>query len=319
MPRTSRARRRYTPEQRAARAEQDQQLNGEARADLADPQVIRRRIADLLTGRTPARLLTYSLRNQLLILRQAEQRGITLTDIDTRVGWNRRGRLIAAGQQGLRIARPVGAEDDDSGQATDPDADQPDTDPGTNRSRPRFRMSPRWDISQTVPMDQPPDADVHSDEEAACPGCDTGPGEPASRAAPAPAAPARPPPAREPRPICCGTACKSRSPAPGTGSAGPHRSPRWPARPYAPTTTPAPCTWPSTPRPPTTTRSRPWRWHSARSSPEPRKTATAAPSQPSRRSDRTTPAGRDGNPSRPERPNHRTRRRPPRRSHRQPR
>lgn len=178
MPRASRTRRRYTPEQRAARAEQDRQLNAEARADLADPQVIRRRIADLLAGRTPARLLTYSLRNQLLILRQAEQRGITLTDIDTRLGWNRRGRLIAAGQQGLRIARPVGAEDDDSGEATDPDTDQPDTDPDTNRSRPRFRMSPRWDISQTVPMDQVPDADAHSDEEAPCPGCDTSPGEP---------------------------------------------------------------------------------------------------------------------------------------------
>lgn len=178
MPRTSRTRRRYPPEQRAARAEQDRQLNAEARADLADPEVIRRRIADLLTGRGPARLLTYSLRNQLLILRQAEQRGITLTDIDTRVGWNRRGRLIAAGQQGLRIARPVGAEDDNSGEAADPDADQPDTDPGTSGSRPRFRMSPRWDISQTVSMDQPPDADVHSEEEAACPGCDTGPGEP---------------------------------------------------------------------------------------------------------------------------------------------
>lgn len=178
MPRASRTRRRYTPEQRAARAEHDRQLHAEARADLGDPEVIRRRIADLLTGRAPARLLTYSLRNQLLILRQAEQRGITLTDIDTRVGWNRRQRLIAAGQQGLRIARPVGTEDDDNGQVTDPDPDQPGTEPGTGESRPRFRMSPRWDISQTVPMDETPEADAPTDEEAACPGCDTSPGEP---------------------------------------------------------------------------------------------------------------------------------------------
>lgn len=160
---------RCTPEQVAAAKERDRNLRAQAAADMASPDAIRRRVAQLLTGGMPRRLLRYSLRNQLLILRQAEQRGITLADIDTKAGWVRRGRLIAKGQAGLRIVQPVGATDDDT---TDDDTNET-TDPAQHEQRPRFRMAPRWDISQTAPMDS--DA---ADEGGDCPGCDAEPGEP---------------------------------------------------------------------------------------------------------------------------------------------
>ncbi|HEY3478494.1 MAG TPA: hypothetical protein VGL02_06285 [Streptomyces sp.] len=70
-----------------------------------------------------------SLRNQITLLVQAGERGIALRDIDTDTGWARRGRAPA--QPGLRIVRPH----DDPAR------------PG----RTLFRVSCRWEFSQTEP------------------------------------------------------------------------------------------------------------------------------------------------------------------------
>jgi hypothetical protein len=172
-------RRKYTstPAERAAAKQRDRSLRAQAAADMADPEVIARRIRQVLGEGMPARLRTYSLRNLLLILRQAEERNLTLTDIDTRNGWIRRGRIPA--QPGLRIVRPV--DDDNTPAAADTDTNADDFDDageGEEGARPGFRMAPRWDISQTVALTSGQPAD---DEQAQCPGCDAGPGEPCRR------------------------------------------------------------------------------------------------------------------------------------------
>jgi hypothetical protein len=167
---------RRTPTDPAAQ-QRDNELKAAAAAEMRDPDAVRRRVATLLGDGIPRRLLRFSLRNQLLILQQAEQRGITVTDIDTKKGWNRRGRLIATGQTGLRIVRPIGTPDDDTTTAEAPSASttSPAAAPGdatTEQPRPLFRMSPRWDISQTVDMTEPRTTG------ADCPGCPAQPGEP---------------------------------------------------------------------------------------------------------------------------------------------
>ncbi|MDR7277640.1 hypothetical protein [Catenuloplanes atrovinosus] len=170
---TRKPRKKYqpTPEQIAATEERDRALHAEAAAAMADPDVIRQRVAQALGPGIPAQIRRWSLRNVLLILSQAEQRGITLTDVDTKSGWAKRGRRPAKGQTGLRIVRPVGAIDSDD--STDEATDAPATD-AQDESIVRFRMVPRWDISQTVPFSTSGDDST----DAVCSGCDAAPGEP---------------------------------------------------------------------------------------------------------------------------------------------
>jgi len=135
---------------REAARKRDAEIAAKAAEALADPQ-IGERIAALVDTATP-RFLRYSVRNQALLLRQAEERGMTITDVDTFKGWLRRGRIVRRGEKGLRIVRPVGrtvAEDgqdvEDVEESTDVTAEQED--------KVFFRTAVRFDISQTDPIE----------------------------------------------------------------------------------------------------------------------------------------------------------------------
>ncbi|MGH3680100.1 MAG: ArdC-like ssDNA-binding domain-containing protein [Natronosporangium sp.] len=162
---------RYTEQQRAQRAAADQKLFEQSTADMADPDLVADRMRTALAGMSP-RILGYSLRNQMLLIRQADQRGIKITDVDTYRGWKRRCRHVRQGEQGLRIVRPVGTDDDDQpdpAEGGDHDRDDSNGD-GDVAPRPRFRFTPRWDISQTDP-----DEVAERVEGDDCPSCDATP------------------------------------------------------------------------------------------------------------------------------------------------
>lgn len=177
MPQASNGRggrkRRYSEQQRAARAEADAQLFDQSTADLADPELIERRIRTALSGMSP-RILGYSLRNQMLLLAQAEERGMSLRDVDTFNGWRQRGQQVRRGEQGLRIVRPVGL-DNDKDTESESDHDERDRSTGHEQDeapRVRFRFMAVFDISQTDEVVGDDDA------ETACADCGAEPGTP---------------------------------------------------------------------------------------------------------------------------------------------
>ena len=152
--------RRYTAEERAEKVRQDQELLARANEALTDEATVRAyavRVLQLAGG-----MQRFSLRNQALLLSQADERDLALTgDIDTFRGWCARGRVPRG--KGLRIVVPKGTtqqeqqkstdESEPQGQGTDENADE----------EPRFRMSTRFDFCQTVSLD---DADeVQTDPE----------------------------------------------------------------------------------------------------------------------------------------------------------
>jgi hypothetical protein len=175
MPRHTNGRRRpprYSEQQRAARAAADARLFDQSTADLADPELIEQRIRAALSGMSP-RILGYSLRNQMLLLGQAEERGMSLRDVDTFNGWRQRGRQVRRGEQGLRLVRPVGLDQEDTDAA--PDHDEPDrsSDTGHNdAARVRFRFMAVFDISQTD------EVVTDEDAETPCAACGAAPGTP---------------------------------------------------------------------------------------------------------------------------------------------
>jgi hypothetical protein len=60
-----------------------------------------------ISGSVSPKILPYSLHNKILLAAQAEDRGITLRDVDTFHGWKHRGRQVCKGKRGLRIVRPI--------------------------------------------------------------------------------------------------------------------------------------------------------------------------------------------------------------------
>jgi hypothetical protein len=81
-----------------------------------------------------------SLRNQLMLLIQAGERGLALRDVDTDDGWRRRGRVPT--QPGMRIVRPY--YNPRTGYVM------------TSTARRRYRASHRWDFAQTAPWGDHP-------------------------------------------------------------------------------------------------------------------------------------------------------------------
>lgn len=110
---TKKAGRRSSKARRAAARARNAELAAMGQAMLEDPH-FGERIADLLD--TP-RMLTYSLRNQALLLAQADARGMRLTDVDTYLGWQRRGRQVRGGEHGLKIVRPLPTRHGEPGEA----------------------------------------------------------------------------------------------------------------------------------------------------------------------------------------------------------
>jgi hypothetical protein len=172
-------RRAYTKQEREARAREDARLMDEARAHLADADLVAQRTMDALAGMSP-RILRYSLPNQMLLMDQADERGITLRDVDTVRGWNTRGRQVRKGERGLRIVRPVGNEttdaDPDAQQTGDKTGDQGGDGGGEQVTRTRFRFMSVFEVSQTFVVAQPEDGEIScacaaADGEPCRPGC----------------------------------------------------------------------------------------------------------------------------------------------------
>lgn len=92
-------------------------------------------VAEQLLAAAPS-VQQLSLRNQITLLLQAAEQRIVLRDVDTEQGWLRRGRV--PNQPGLRIVRPH---------------DGPSRGDGPGAGRRRFRVSHRWEFTQTKPAD----------------------------------------------------------------------------------------------------------------------------------------------------------------------
>ncbi|MDS0140618.1 MULTISPECIES: hypothetical protein [unclassified Amycolatopsis] len=150
-------RKKYTDEEIAERKARDAALAARADETLADPDATTQLVHALLTITSP-RILGYSLRNQAMLMAQADERGTTLTDVDTLKGWRERGRRVLRGSVSYRIVQPRGAVEDGDGdgeEALTP-VNQPDTgDPAeTGTRRELFRMQYLFDISQTEGVDE---------------------------------------------------------------------------------------------------------------------------------------------------------------------
>lgn len=156
-----RKRREYTDEERAARAEADAAIEARGEAILANPAAVTTMV-DTLLATTSKKLLRYSVRNAAMLIGQAEERGMTLTDVDSFKGWRQRGRAVRKGEISLRIVAPKGSEKTDASDTDDaPEAPEPTGNDGDGKpAKTRFRMAPVFDISQTDGVeDIEPDAD----------------------------------------------------------------------------------------------------------------------------------------------------------------
>ncbi|MFK0250179.1 ArdC-like ssDNA-binding domain-containing protein [Amycolatopsis azurea] len=150
-------RRRYTDAQRAERAAADHELSEQASAILADPHALLKVVGQLASIRSP-RIHRFSLRNQVLLLKQAEERGVILVDVDTFKGWSNRGRMVRRGEVSYRVTVPKGREqtgEASEGAEFDEPAEQGSEGEGDGEeARTRFRMAPFFDISQTDGVDE---------------------------------------------------------------------------------------------------------------------------------------------------------------------
>lgn len=134
---------------REASDERRAQLADLAREALADP-ALGARIAAMLTAGAAPKMFRYSVRNQALLARQADERGITLSDVDTYKGWAARGRQVRRGEKGLQIVRPSGrkAKDADA-KAAAGKAEETAQDGEKEQGKTRFCLMTVFDRSQT--------------------------------------------------------------------------------------------------------------------------------------------------------------------------
>jgi hypothetical protein len=151
----------YTEEQRVARDTADAAIRDNATELLTDPDAVAAMVSHLMATNSP-KLLRYSMRNVAMLTTQAEDRGMTLTDVDSFRGWIERGRCVRKGERGLRIVAPKGTEPpgDDS-------AEQADQGDGED-IRVRFRMVTVFDLSQTDGIEdaEPVDGETITDPAA---------------------------------------------------------------------------------------------------------------------------------------------------------
>ncbi|CAM3410700.1 ArdC family protein [Kibdelosporangium persicum] len=140
----------YTPEQRAERDAADGAIRDKAAELLANPDAMAAMVARLMTTTSP-KLLRYSMRNNAMLARQADDRGMTLTDVDSYRGWQERGRAVRKGERGLRIVAPKGTEPSDQAEQdkVNPSHDNHAGQNENEETRVRFRMVSVFDISQT--------------------------------------------------------------------------------------------------------------------------------------------------------------------------
>lgn len=146
-----RTRKGYCPQQQEARDQADRALRKQAGALLADPDAVAAMVAQLVTVSRSPKVLRYSLRNQALLISQAEQRGMNLTDVDSFAGWKNRGRCVRKGEHGLRLVAPKGTDtSEDTKQEEVISANENES---SEELRMRFRMMTVFDVSQTDGID----------------------------------------------------------------------------------------------------------------------------------------------------------------------
>jgi len=155
----------------AAKAERERKIRAAGRAALRDPEQVaqhaRRAVAE-----GAASLSRFSLRNQMLLWVQAEEKGISLTDVDTYKGWARRGRKPARPRDYLLVTVPKRGSRKATDRQDDPEAEDQDEEDGPRS----YFMGRRWDISQTVEFDFDDLADDPTLGD--CRGCDAHAGQP---------------------------------------------------------------------------------------------------------------------------------------------
>jgi hypothetical protein len=179
---------RWSPEQIEEWRRRDAEIMNNSTGYLEDADNVRRFAKDAAAGRVSARILGYSLRNQMLLENQAEALGFILTDVASAKEWRERGRRVKPEWYGrnLRLVAPKGKPKKDADPASDPECDDEDTDAheageqdagevgdqsGEQKApKTRFRTVAVFDIAQTeaVPVE----------ETKACPLCLAEAGEP---------------------------------------------------------------------------------------------------------------------------------------------
>ncbi|WP_033247137.1 hypothetical protein [Nocardia carnea] len=145
-------RKKYTEEERAARDAADKAIRDGGNDLLSDPEAVAEMINQLARLTSP-RLLRYSLGNVALIFKQAAERGMTVTDVESYKGWRLRGRYVPRGTTGLRINAPKGTEkgEADQEQSEQPALEAPESaESDGDTLKTRFRMVTVFDISQTL-------------------------------------------------------------------------------------------------------------------------------------------------------------------------
>ncbi|WP_027345805.1 hypothetical protein [Hamadaea tsunoensis] len=182
---TSRRSSRYTPEEIAQFKANDQALKDRADAALSDPdgRMVATVVEYATTARLSPRFFTYSLRNQALMIQQAEDLGITLSDVGSPRHWRELGHTITDNRP-MRIVRPRGRTAAQEDQADSAESTEPEGGEGTDGSEGdsvRFRMMAVYDVSQTDgPEFEPADPDEYlvpaafrgvDDTASECPQC----------------------------------------------------------------------------------------------------------------------------------------------------
>jgi hypothetical protein len=146
---------RKTSAARKTASPQDVVLSERADAALAAPDLPERLVA-ALTRQTVNPALSigrYSLRNQALLLDQADERGMQLTAVASYNQWREIGRQVRKGEKALWIVRPVGREDKKSDDNATPPAADAKPAMVDDEAPVRFRGMTVFDITQTDGFD----------------------------------------------------------------------------------------------------------------------------------------------------------------------
>lgn len=150
-------RRQYTPEEISQFKANDNALMDRADEALSDPdgRMVAAVVEYAANGHLSPRFFTYSLRNQAMLIQQAEDLGIVLSDVGTRKHWRELGHTIIDNRP-MRIVRPRGrnAAADDQADNEQHDGDQAE---GEESESIRYRMMTVFDVSQTEGPEYDPD------------------------------------------------------------------------------------------------------------------------------------------------------------------
>jgi hypothetical protein len=181
---------RWSPQQIEEWRRRDREIMGNSTDYLENADRVRQFAKNAASGGVSARILGYSLRNQILLEKQAAELGFDLTDVASAKEWRTRGRRVKAEWygQGLRLVAPKGKQQKDADPDAEPEHDT-DADDTENENdgddqdaektpKTRFRTVAVFDLAQTeaIPADETKECPLCNAEagEACRPGCTCG-------------------------------------------------------------------------------------------------------------------------------------------------